>query len=165
MKRSLLKIIVSAVLMLTIIASVAALAGCGNQKITIPDVVGMTKADAEKAITDAGLTMEVQRENFSDKIAEGSIISMITKAGESIDKGSVVKVVASLGEGVTVPNLGVLTEREATNLVTKVGLKPVVVEEFSNDVEAGNVISYTDAGQIIKAGSEVTITVSKGPEA
>lgn len=47
MKRSLLKIIVSAVLMLTIIASVAALAGCGNQKITIPDVVGMTKADAE----------------------------------------------------------------------------------------------------------------------
>lgn len=109
--------------------------------------------------------MEVQRENYSDKVAEGSIISMITKAGESIDKGGVVKVVASLGEGVTVPNLGVLTEREATNLVTKVGLKPVVVEEFSNDVEAGNVISYTDAGQIIKAGSEVTITVSKGPEA
>ena len=91
MKRSLLKIIVSAVLMLTIIASVAALAGCGNQKITIPDVVGMTKADAEKAITDAGLTMEVQRENYSDKVAEGSIISMITKAGESIDKGGVVK--------------------------------------------------------------------------
>jgi len=164
MKKNLFKVIVSAVLMIAVIASVAALAGCGSQKITVPDVAGMTKADAEKAVTDAGLTMEVQRENFSDKVAEGSVISMITKAGESVDKGSVVKVVLSRGEGVTVPNIGVLTGKEASNLVTKVGLKPVIVEEFSSEVEAGNVISYTDAGQIIKAGSEVTITVSKGPE-
>lgn len=166
MKRRSFTSIISTALILTLIASVALLAGCGGTKsVTVPDVVGMTADEAEQAITDAGLTMEIQRERYSDKTPEGSIDAMITKAGESVEAGSVVKVVSSLGEGIAVPNIGILTGREAENLVAKVGLNPIIVEEYSDDVEEGNVISYTDGGQIIPAGSDVTITVSKGPEA
>lgn len=164
MKRSVIKTILSTVLILAVIASVAALVGCGSSQITVPDVTGMTKDEAEQTITDAGLTMEVQRERYSDKTPEGSIDAMITKAGEAVDKDSVVKVISSLGEGVSVPNIGVLTGKEAANLVSKVGLNPIIVEEYSDDVEEGNVISYTDGGEIIPVGADVTITVSKGPE-
>ncbi|MBR1533093.1 MAG: PASTA domain-containing protein [Ruminococcus sp.] len=165
MKKGLFKSILSTVLILTFIASVALLAGCGGTaKVTVPDVVGMTYDEATQVIVDAGLQMDVQRERYSDNTPEGSIDAMITKAGTELDKESVVKVVGSLGEGVVVPNLGVLTGKEAENLVNKVGLNPVIVEEYSDDVEEGNVISYTDGGQTIPVGSDVTITVSKGPE-
>lgn len=89
---------------------------------------------------------------------------MITKVGDTLDKGAEVKVEGSLGEGVEVPNISVLTGKEGTNLVSKVGLNPIVVEEYSDEVEAGNIISYTDGGQTIPKGADVTITVSKGPE-
>ena len=70
----------------------------------------------------------------------------------------------SLGEGIPVPNIGILSLKEAESLLKAVDLNPVVVEEYSDEVEAGNIISYTDGGQTIAVGSDVTITVSKGPK-
>jgi serine/threonine-protein kinase len=163
MKSGLFKKLVSALMIITVLASVAVLAGCAKE-ITVPDLTGQTKEEAEAALSDLGLTMLVQRERFSKKNPAGTIDGMITKVGESVKEGAEVKVIGSLGEGREVPNLSVLTGKEAENLVRKVGLNPIVVEEFSDEVEAGNVISYTDGGQTIPKGADVTITVSKGPE-
>ena len=173
--KKVMKTILSVCLVLTLVASVALLAGCGNSgsaekaadtaaKVTVPDVVGMSQADAEKAITDAGLTMVVRYSRFSNTTEEGAIDKMLTAAGEEVEKGAEVTVVTSQGKGVVVPNMGPLTGREAQNLCSKVGLTPVMVEEFSDDVPEGNVIGYTDGGQTLPVGSEVTITVSKGPQ-
>ena len=164
MNKTMIKKTVSILLLIAVVASVAVLAGCGAKEIKVPDVIGMTKADAEKAITDLGLTMTVQRERYSDTVAAGSIEDMITAAGTVVEPKSEVRVITSLGEGRTVPNVGVLTGKEAENLIKKVGLNPVIVEEYSDEVEEGNVISYTDGGQIIPKGGDVTVTVSKGPE-
>ena len=158
-----LKSIISLALAALCIVSVFALSGC-SKEVTVPDVTGMTQEEAEASLTDLGLTMTVQRERYSKNNPAGSIDAMITKAGETVEAGSEVKVVGSLGEGREVPNLSVLTGKEAANLVSKVGLNPILVEEYSDEVEEGNVISYTDGGQTIPIGSDVTITVSKGPE-
>lgn len=158
-----LKSVLCLVLAAICIVSVALLAGC-NSKITVPDLVGKTKEEAEAAVADLGLTLNVQRERYSKKNPAGSIDSMITKVGDTLDKGAEVKVVGSLGEGVEVPNISVLTGKEGANLVSKVGLNPIVVEEYSDEVEEGNIISYTDGGQTIPKGADVTITVSKGPK-
>ena len=163
MKKGLLKKIVSALVIVTVLASVAVLAGCAKQA-TVPDLVGMTKEEAEAAVSKLELTLVVQRERYSKKNPAGTIDAMITKAGDTVKAGTEVKVVGSLGEGREVPNLSVLTGKEAENLVKKVGLNPIIVEEFSDEVEAGNVISYTDGGQTIPKGADVTITVSKGPK-
>ena len=161
-----MKTVVSLTLAVLCLISVAVLAGCSQsaKEVTVPDLTGMTKEEAETAVTDLGLTLTVQRERYSDKTPAGSIDGMITKAGETVEAGSEVKVVGSLGEGRTVPSMGGLTEKEATNLLNKVDLNPVIVEEYSNDVEEGYVISYTDGGEIIAKGSDVTLTISKGPE-
>lgn len=163
MKKGLLKTIVSVLIVVTVLASVAVLAGCSKQ-IAVPDLTGMTKEDAEAKLTDLGLTMNVQRERFSKKNPAGTIDAMITEVGTNVEEGSEVTVIGSLGEGREVPSLSVLTGKEAENLVKKVGLNPIIVEEFSDEVEAGNVIEYTDAGQTLPIGSDVTIKVSKGPK-
>lgn len=153
-------VLITAVLLIT-----ALLCSCGGKKAAaVPDVVGMTESEAEKAITDAGFTMTVKYSRFSDNNPEGTVDKMLTAPGEELEAGAEVKVVTSQGKGVLVPNMGVLTGNEAANLCAKVGLSPIVVEEFSDEVEQGNVISYTDGGQTLPVGSEVTITVSKGPE-
>ena len=159
----LLKSITSLILAVLLIASVAVMAGC-SKAVTVPDVTGMTLEEAESTIKGLGLTMNVQRERYSKKNPAGSVDSMITKVGDTVEAGGEIKVVGSLGEGREVPNLSVLTGKEAENLVRKVGLNPIIVEEYSDEVEAGNVISYTDGGQTIPKGADVTITVSKGPE-
>ena len=163
MKKGLLKKLVSVLVIVTVLASVAVLAGC-SKKVAVPDLTGMTKEEAESTLTDLGLTMTVQRERYSKKNPAGSIDGMITEVGSEVESGAEVKVIGSLGEGREVPNLSVLTGKEAENLVRKVGLNPILVEKFSDEVEAGNVIEYTDAGQTIPIGSDVTITVSKGPQ-
>lgn len=162
---SVFKRIICAVCVMSIL-SAALLTGCGAPAtVTVPDVVGMTQADAEQAITDLGLTMTVARSRFSNNNPEGSIDAMVTEANTEAEPGSEVKVVLSQGEGVQVPGMWVLTGAEAANLLTKVGLNPIIVEEYSDDVEAGNIITYTDSGQTLPVGSDVTLTVSKGPEA
>lgn len=160
------KSVFSVILVIAVIASVAMLAGCGGSKtVTVPDVVGKAEADAEKEITDLGLVMTVKYSRFSDNNPEGAVDKMLTTAGEELEPGAEVKVVTSQGKGVMVPNMGPLTGKEAANLCTKVGLNPVIVEEYNDDVPEGNVIGYTDGGQTLPVGSDVTITVSKGPEA
>ena len=157
----------SAVIVCLILAAVCAVSavitGC-TKEVTVPDVIGMTSEEAETALTADGLTMTVQRERYSKKNPEGSVDGMVTKAGETVESGSEVKVILSLGEGREVPNLWALTGKEAENLVAKVGLNPIIVEEYSDEVEEGNIISYTDSGQTLPKGADVTITVSKGPE-
>lgn len=166
MKKDSLKIAVCTILSAVIMASVGMLAGCSNTSTAVvPDVLGMPQEDAEQTLADAGFTMAVTRSRFSDRNPEGCVDSMVTKANQELEKGSEVKVITSQGRGVQVPNMWVLTGAEAANLLTKVGLTPVIVEEYSDDVEVGNVISYTDSGQTLSPGSEVTLTVSKGPEA
>lgn len=165
MRKNLLTKTVSIFLLIAVVASMAVLAGCGGPKqVTVPDVVGKAQADAEKELTDLGLTMTVQRERFSSRNAKGTVDKMTTEAGTTVPEGTEVKVIMSLGEGIPVPNIGILSLKEAESLLKAVDLNPVVVEEYSDEVEAGNIISYTDGGQTIAVGSDVTITVSKGPK-
>ena len=165
MKKAIIKRFIGVMLVLTVIGSVAMLAGCGGPKeVTLPDIVGMEKQQAEDALTAVGLTMNVQRERYSDKNPKGTVDKVMVKEGETFTEGDEVKVILSMGEGVTIPNLSVLTGREAESYLKALDLNPILVEEYSDEVEEGYVISYTDAGNTIAVGSDVTVTVSKGPE-
>ena len=161
---SYLKFIISICIVVSLLLSVVMLSGCGTSEVTVPDVVGMSQEEAESVISDAGLTMKISRERYSKETPEGYIDKMDTKAGETLQKGDEVKVVISLGKGVMVPSMSILTGSEAENLLTVLGLKCVIVEEYSDEVPEGNVISYTDPGATLPVGSEVTVTVSKGPQ-
>lgn len=66
---------------------------------------------------------------------------------------------------VTVPNIVNLTTNEAESQLDKLGLK-FTVNQVANDAPAGTVISISPAsGAEVNKGTNITITVSSGPQA
>ena len=74
---------------------------CTHSKvITVPNVVGKTQNEAEKAIKNAGLKSGVVKVN-SDTIAKGIVISQTPKTGSGLKKNGVVIVNVSDGKNIS----------------------------------------------------------------
>lgn len=133
--------------------------------ITMIDVVGMEEAEATKALDEAGITYEIERE-YSDKFEEGLVMSQSISEGQTVDKDEKVKIVISKGiEEADVPDVVGKTPDEAKTLLTAAGFVVEEDEEYDDEVEAGKIISQTPGGATKAAkGSTVTIVVSKGKE-
>ncbi|MFA5292729.1 MAG: glycosyl hydrolase [Phycisphaerae bacterium] len=65
--------------------------------VTVPTVAGMTQAEAQTAISNAGLTIGVVTQLYSDTIAAGVVISQNPAAGTGVSLDSAVDLVVSLG--------------------------------------------------------------------
>jgi serine/threonine-protein kinase len=64
---------------------------------------------------------------------------------------------------VSVPDVLGLTKDKATKKLEDKGLTVTVVEDYSDEVKEGRVISQSvDGGESVNAGSDITITVSLG---
>lgn len=133
--------------------------------ITMIDVVGMEEAEATKALDEAGIAYEIERE-YSDKFEEGLVVSQSILEGQTVDEDEKVKIVISKGiEEADVPDVVGKTPDEARTLLTAAGFVVEEDEEYDDEVEAGKIISQTPSGETKAAkGSIVTIVVSKGKE-
>jgi beta-lactam-binding protein with PASTA domain len=116
----------------------------------VPDVVGMTRGEAEKAITDAGLLLGDVTLAFDDSVPAGSVISQDPGPG-TVLCGSVVDLVVSDGPCV-VPDVVGMTEAQAKNAIEAVDDFSVgdVTPECSDTVSAGNITVYR---QVLSAAS------------
>ena len=130
----------------------------------VPTVVGMTQAQAEATLTDAGLTADVQ-EQPSDTIEKGRVISQDPQANASVDPGSAVTIVVSTGKpDVTIPDVVGDNKDSATEQLQALGLR-VRVKEVDSDENKDDVVAVTpDVGTQVAANSVVTLSVSKGPK-
>ena len=138
-------------------------------EVVMPNVVGMTKEEAQKAIEEAKLVFEVEKEEYSKDVEEGKVISQDPTYMERFNKvkqGSTVKVVISKGQEKTVvPKVVGMKEDEAVKTLETAKLKVEIVEEASKKVEEGYVISQeTDPETDAFAGDTVIIHVSTGVE-
>lgn len=64
------------------------------EMITVPDVVGLNKDDAEKKINDSNLSIIV-RESEDDSVPNGYVVSQSPIAGKSLEKGESVTIYIS----------------------------------------------------------------------
>ena len=64
--------------------------------ITVPDVEGKTKSEAEEIINDKKLNVKAS-EDYSDSVPEGTVIRQTPKAGEGAKEGDTVVIVISKG--------------------------------------------------------------------
>ena len=139
----------------------------GPRPVPVPNVVGMTQADAETAILGAGLAVGVVSGHYSATVPVGGIISQSPPAGESALPGSAVDLVVSSGtQVVTVPNLVGLSRSDAFTALTGAGLAMgTVAEAYSATVPAGSVISQSPlAGDSVPPDSAVDLVMSRGPQ-
>ena len=142
--------------------------GPETKMVAVPKLVGREAADAEAALTSAGLVGSVT-EQYSDEPA-GQVISQSPLEGEQVEEGSTVSYVVSLGpetKTVTVPNLTTgMTREEAEQALTAAGLEVgTVTEANSSSITPGYVMNQTiSPGTEVAEGTAVGFTVSIGPE-
>lgn len=71
--------------------------------VSTPNVVGMTQAAAEQALTNAGLSVGTVTTQTSGTVPAGSVISQAPVGGSSVGPGTSVNLVVSSGSGSTPP--------------------------------------------------------------
>mgnify|MGYP001852964854 CR=1 FL=1 len=135
-------------------------------EVQLPDVVGMSKEEAQKTVEDLKLVFEVSSEEYNKDVPEGYVISQDPSYIENynVKEGSTIKVVISKGqEKTTVPKVVGMTREEAEKALEEANLEVEVVEETSRTVEEGYVISQeVEANSEAYAGDTITIHVSTG---
>lgn len=136
----------------------------GQEKTTVPKVVGMEKEEAIKALEDANLKAEVVEET-SKKVEEGYVISQETDANSDAFAGDTVKIHVSIGTGikqVTMVSVIGQTEANAKKAIEDLGLKVNVSYEEDTSKDNGTVLKQSlESGKVVDEGTSVTITVNK----
>jgi serine/threonine-protein kinase len=134
----------------------------GPGSANVPSTAGMTTAEAEEELEDAGFKAEVESIHSED-VEEGLVIHSKPSGGETATRGTSVLLTVSSGPKLaTVPVLAGTQRSVAVQQIRGRGFTPSVEEEESAK-PSGEVIRQTpNAGSQLPAGSTVSIVVSKG---
>lgn len=136
-----------------------------TKKVSVPNVVGKSEADAIYLLKESNLNYTVKRE-YSSSVKSGYVISQSPSSGE-LEENTTVTLTVSLGaedDGkVTVPNVVGKSQSSGQQLLSSAGLKYTVTTDYSDTVEEGNIISQSvKADSKVEEGTTVKIVVSLG---
>lgn len=137
-----------------------------GETVEVPDVKGSSVTEAREILEAEGLELKIQEKEFSDTVKENHIISQDPEAGEKIKTGGVVNVIVSEGtEIVEVPDVVGKSVEQATYLLPKTGLELGQIKRVYSSEPENEVIGQSpEAGDEVKKGTEVDLTVSRGEE-
>ncbi len=137
----------------------------GAKDISFPDLVGMTKTEAEGTLGALNIKYQII-EQASDDVDEGEVIK--TSPTGSVSEGSIVYVYVSTGKNeITnlVPNVVGKHIEQARFLIESSGFVFKTVEENSDKYDKDYVIDqYIPADTELPEGETVTVIVSIGPK-
>ena len=115
-------------LVMVVVAMVSALTAMRfaihGEEVQVPTIVGMTPADAERAVAGMGLQIEVERQYYSPQIPEGRIMTQLPLPGTKVRRGWQVRVAQSMGpQRVSIPDVTGQSERAAELNIRRRGLE------------------------------------------
>ncbi len=148
-------------------AKITVYVSTGVGKTKVPAIVGLTRAEAEKALQDAGLVGEATEVNSEE--VEGTVLTQDIEEYTEINKGTTIKYTVSAGkEKVQIPANDQFAGKRYEQVILM--LENLGANFFFEDkenvsmkYEEGTVISVEQAGQAVEKGSTIIIVVSKGP--
>ena len=126
----------------------------GSEKVTIPNVVGMTQSQATSKLESAGFAVSTTTETNKD--VEKGNVSKQSKTGTAA-KGTTITITISSGPG-EAPSVVGMSESKAKEAIEKAGYKYDVQYKSDSSVAKGNVISQSTSG------TTVFLVVSSGPD-
>ncbi|MGP0020455.1 MAG: PASTA domain-containing protein [Candidatus Sulfotelmatobacter sp.] len=114
-------------LVLVIVAMVSALTAMRfaihGREVAVPPLVGLTPAEAERAVAGLGLQIAIERQYYSPQIPEGRIMSQLPLPGAKVRRGWLVRVAQSLGKmRVSIPDVTGQSEHAAELNIRRRGL-------------------------------------------
>jgi serine/threonine-protein kinase len=137
----------------------------GILKIVVPTVANTTEAAATQALTASGLPKPTVKQDYSDSVKPGYVISSDPQAGTPIDHRDTVTLRVSQGPApVGIPDLRGKPQSQAEQTLAGLGLKAAESQAYSDSVPKGIVISADPHGGTGHVGDTVTLVVSKGPQ-
>lgn len=136
-----------------------------SSNVTVPDVVGWERAEAERALEQAQLRVDINEEP-SPEVPRGRVIRTNPRPGSTLQADTSVVVTVSSGREITdVPDLTGLSLSEAREILEKSGLEldSEVNEQNSETMPKDSIITQNPAvGSQISKGTRVSVTVSAG---
>ncbi|WP_243854747.1 Stk1 family PASTA domain-containing Ser/Thr kinase [Canibacter zhoujuaniae] len=139
----------------------------GPASLPVPTLVGLSSAEAEKLITEAGFTFD----GITSEVFDGGVADTVLAAfdadgnplGAEYREQGPITLVLSAGP---VPNVSGLSATEAKNVALSAKLnfdESLNSEASSEDIESGRVIALAGA-ETLRVGDSVGLIISTGPE-
>ncbi len=143
----------------------------GKPQASVPDLSGLAQADAQAALSAAGLMLGAASQQTSTSVPSGQVISQSPAAGTQVDKGSSVSIVVSSGTpsaspsptptGVAIPNVYGMDATTANDTLAALGFNVVVEMKSGTGQPPGTVVLVSpDTGTVAPAGATVTLTIA-----
>lgn len=148
-----LRVFSGALLMLVVFVLFAGLAlriALHGREVSIPDLAGLTVAQASESALHSGLDLNIENKYYSRTVPAGRILSQAPATGSRVRRGWQVRVTESLGpQQVTIPDIVGEPVREATLDLRKASLDLGTLAHMDAPGDTDMVLSQTpppDAG-------------------
>jgi beta-lactam-binding protein with PASTA domain/predicted Ser/Thr protein kinase len=137
--------------------------------VTVPDVVGKSRTQAEQDLTEADLEIgTITRVPAADDTQQpGTVVEQDPAANAEVESGTKVDLtIVAAPEAVTIPDLEGVSPEDAQAALLDLGLEPAGPTEEPSDTVPDGAVTRTDpaAGSEVDPASTVTIFVSTGAE-
>ena len=165
--------VLAAILATCLVAMLATVVACApkeekasEESVTVPNLVSLTHADADKALAASGLVLGTVKYEYSDTVPKGQVISQDPKALSQAKANDKVNLVFSSGseaaKDVKVPDLTGKTKADAEKALEELKLVGVASNpETSDAVAPGCVFKQSvAAGTTVKEGTKVAFTTA-----
>jgi len=138
-----------------------------GQEVAVPPLVGLTPAEAERAVSVLGLQMSIERQYYSPQVPEGRLMSQLPLPGTKVRRGWQVRVAQSLGPTrVAVPDVTGQSEHAAELNIKRRGLDISSLAQVDlSGIPADQVLAQNPTANATQVVSpKINILVSSGPE-
>ncbi|MET8837348.1 Stk1 family PASTA domain-containing Ser/Thr kinase [Micromonospora sp. NPDC004540] len=138
--------------------------GVGRYTVA-PQLVALTKADAEAQATRGGFTLRYADPRHDEKVPKDTVLGQSPASAARIVKGGTITLTLSLGpERLPVPDVVGKDFELAKAELTDAKLVPVKGSSRYDDALPAGVVLATDpkVGTVVKPGAKVTVILSKG---
>ena len=135
----------------------------GPMPVSMPDVVNLTKEEADKAFNEAKLVPNYSEE-FNDKVGKGKIISASVQKGTQMHWGDKLDVVVSKGpKTITMPDVRNKNANDARRILESLGLKVNVSAPLGDLMHTVRFQSAAPGSQVRvldESGNPTTVTLT-----
>jgi serine/threonine-protein kinase len=132
----------------------------GSDRLTMPGLVGMSRDDAVRSLTDFGLVLAGEQRGYDDTRPEGAIFKTEPEAGAPITRGQAVTIWISDGpRRVQIPeDLVGMELEEAQRVLDELGLQYEELGTWSPFDRPGHVVGVEpEPGSFVRPGTRVTL--------
>jgi eukaryotic-like serine/threonine-protein kinase len=131
--------------------------------VLVDDYTGMTQADAQEAIVNAGLRTRFTK-SASETVPSDHVIRQSPPAGTRVEKNQVIELVISNGKPLRgLDDVRGYSLNDAQRTLQQEGFAVTIARRFDNTVRDNVVDQSPRPGAQVPEGSRITLVVSNGP--